>query len=332
MNTRQQRLLKEAKIKPSKVNIKVKKQKSKSDQSIDDFWQKFVRKGRGKREFERNVDLISVEESDSRIISFLITLALLVTIVATILTLVFIIKTNDVKTEKSFPIFSPNTHEIIGKMKVPNIAITYDNGTVIKILFENSLKITKIEKILQLPRSKKYFMFSYKGILYFVFAEPTRKMIQYHPTLNQKGHEVVLKSDIFPSFDERKLFALDIGIQVGNKFWLMKKRPLNGMINAFGMERVENSSYLWYHVRQKWIKGPDILLKMEDEMCLVSLNRSSVMLIGGFSSDPDLANYFAIRKVLVYDFETFGWSHYPDLNVTMYHCTAALYITKTYVR
>ena len=329
MISTQNRLLRKAR----EYNSKAKQRKSKSDQTIDILWQKFVKKGRGKREFERNVDLISVEESDSRIVSFLITLALLVTIIATILTLIFIIKRSDSKTEKNLLINSQNIIKSMGKMKIQNIAITYDNGTVVKVYFDNSLNITKMEKLLQLPRSKKYFMFSFKGVLYFVFAEATRKMIKYHPTLNQEGHEVVQKSDIFPAFDEQEPFALEKAIQVGNKVWLMRKRPQNGMIYDFVMNRVENSSYVWYHVRQKWIKGPNILLNLENEICLVTLNRSSVMLIGGLlGTNLDLSNYFSIRKVLVYDFEALKWSHYPDLNVPFYHCTAAMYFSKSYTR
>ena len=131
--------------------VKIKKQKVITrEHKIDLLWNKLVRKGVRHLEYERNVDLISVEESDSRIISFFIALALLVTIVTTILTIIFILAIDNSKAP--FKYWETNTQETNlrnDEIIIPNLVIIYDNGTVVQASFGKSMNIVKMEKILQ---------------------------------------------------------------------------------------------------------------------------------------------------------------------------------------
>ena len=192
----------------------LKKHVAKNEYKIDSFWKKFVRKGGRKLEYERNDDLISVEESDARIILFLIIFAFLIAIIATILTILYIIATNDSPLVKYLGTISNEVKVLNEKMSIPNLGAIYDNGTVVQVYFDKSINIAKIEKIIQLPRSKKYFMFSYQRSLYLLCAEAYRKMTKYHPTLNREGHEIVEKSDIEKYFAGWKLFDIMNAIQV----------------------------------------------------------------------------------------------------------------------
>ena len=177
-------------------------------------------------------------------------------------------------------------------------------------------------------------MFSHQGVLYFLYAEPTKKMTRYHPTLNREGHELVQKSDIGRYFANWELYDIVNAIQVGNKLWLPGRRPFSSLLNTYGYGQNDPSSYTWYHVRQKWIRGPKIPLYTKGEICLITLNHSSVMFVGGEYTNLDPSIIETIKKVHVYDFESFESIQYPYLNLydIMFHCSGALYINKYYQR
>ena len=58
------------------------------------------------------------------------------------------------------------------------------------------------------------------------------------------------------------------------------------------------------------------------------------MFVGGAYTNLDPSIVETIRKVHVYNFETFETIQYPDLNLNdlMFHCTGALHINKYYER
>ena len=86
---------------------------------------------------------------------------------------------------------------------------------MLQAYFGENLELVKIKEILQLPTAKRYFTMTYKSTLSVAYSDVTRKMTQYHPKLNEKGHITIPGSGIHPQFDDWDGYYATQAIQVG---------------------------------------------------------------------------------------------------------------------
>ena len=143
------------------------------------FWKQFVRAGKGGiREYDKNSDVISIEESNVRIIYFQLVFAFLASFIASILATSYYSESS--KTFTSQPYVDPEVVQTVSnKVIISQLVVIYDNATIILLEFDHYLNIIKTTKLLDLPKSKRYFGFYYKGILHVFFNEFTRKVTKY---------------------------------------------------------------------------------------------------------------------------------------------------------
>ena len=294
------------------------------DSTVDKVWRKFVRSTRKVNEYEKNEDVISVEESESRLIWLEIVLATISSLLASS----FMIQYWSQNSSNSQTIYSPGyipKDDVINSIGIQNLALVYDNGTLVRIHFDKNLTVSNTKTILQLPSANDYFTMTYKSMLSIAYSDVTRKITQYHPNLNENGHLTVPNSGIDPHFDDWKDSRAVDAIQVGSKFWLLGQKPKYSKFTTFTInaERVPNS-YIWYQHKQKWNRGPNLPTEFfRHYICSSALNSSAALLIGG----NDYVNVTQ-RLVFVYDFQSKSWFQYPDLMlddpVDMWYCTATL--------
>ena len=293
---------------------------------VEKVWKNFVRSTVRENEFEKNEDVITLEESESRIINIEIFLAIMFSLIAsTIATHHLLYNSNEVDLKHSPQnVISDKEHSV---MTIANLALIYDNGSLVQAYFDRNLEVSMTKELVQLPKAKAYFMMTYKSTLLIAYSDATRKMTQYDPNLNENGHATVPKSGIDPVFDDWEGFYSFHGIQVGSMFWLLGRRAKNkNMAFMIGGE-LQPQTYIWYQNRQKWIKGPDLHSSFFNiNFCAVSLNSSSVMIIGGYSMSENQ------RLVFVYEFQLKSWIQYPDIlfdrYLSMWHCSAIVMMDK----
>ena len=299
------------------------------------FWKQFVRAGKGGvREYDKNSDVISIEESNARIIYFQLIFAFLASFIAAILATSCYSESS--KTFTSQPYVDPEEVQTVSnKVIISQLVVIYDNATIILLEFDNYLNIIKTTKLLDLPKSKRYFGFYYKGILHVFFNDFTRKVTKYHPKLNKEGHTEIPKSGIADFIDTLQNNWVDTkqftyGIQVGDKFWMMGRRLNHATFNAV----FDHNSYIWYHKRQIWREGPQIHSSIHDYFCATALNSSHVIIIGGYLEKG--VNQTNQRRTFLYNFLESSYSEYPSLELdfqdNMFHCSATLYFEKEYSR
>ena len=238
------------------------------------IWQKLVRIPKGKREFEDNNEVISKEESKQRIVLLFLICSVFLNITATLLTVIYY---NTIPSIIKMVDLNIDNHKGLREYPVQQLVMIYDNGTVMQTYFDNTMKITKFTKILQLPKSEKYFTYSFKEVLHFEFSLSNIPITQYHPNLNQEGHKVIPKSAIDV---EEMGYKINEAIQVGNMLWVAGRVEI--FIGHVFSENLDLRSSIWFMERQKWIKGPNIKNEFFKDLCLASLNSSAVMFIGGY--------------------------------------------------
>ena len=195
---------------------------------------------------------------------------------------------------------------------VPNLVVVYDQGAVMKITFDKTFQIIKTQKLLQIPKSKSYFAYSYKGLLYLAYDKLSRKMTKYHPALSKSGFRLVENSGMDPEIhDWESNESVNHVVQCGAKNWFLGKVYYYQL--AF-VDTTMHDSYIWYQKRQKWKKGPKIQPQFYGIFCACAINRTSVMVMER-KNDPFDWPIFAesILSVFVYDFDSARWTTYPDL-------------------
>ena len=295
--------------------------------AVEKIWKKFVRSAWKMNEYEKNEDVITREESESRVICLEIVLAIICSLIASSFAKLYCQRTsNNVQLIYS-PAYVP-INKTSSSVTIQNLAMVYNNGTLVQAYFDRNLEVTKLKEIIQLPTAKNYFTMTYKSILSIAYSDATRKITQYHPNLNENGHATVPKSGIDPVFDDWEGYYGVRAVQVGSKFWLLGRKPKLRFESFTTNGIFKPETYIWYQRRQKWIRGPDLPSSFsQDVFCAFALNSSSAMLIGGIEGFENQ------RLVFVYDFQSMAWFRYPDLMlddfIIMWYCTATIILDKS---
>ena len=303
-----------------------------SESIVDKVWRKFVRSTRKVNEYEKNEDVLTTEESESRLICLEIVLATISSLLASSFAILYWKQNSNHIQLMYAPPYVPKD-EMINATVIQNLVLVYDNGTLLQVYFGKNLEMSNFKKILQLPSANDYFTMTYKSRLSIAYSHATRKMTQYHPNLNENGHITVPNSGIDPTFDNWKdCLAVD-AVQVGSKLWLLGQKPKYHINANFHFKFYRPESNIWYQRRQKWRNGPNLPAEFfHHYLCSSALNSSAVLLIGGKDYDPSQ------RLVFVYDFQSSSWFQYPsivDKDGFMWYCTATLVsdkFTSRYIR
>ena len=164
-----------------------------------------------------DVDTITTEESDNRIVICEVFISLALIFISTILTVVaYYIK------KSTIPIlFVPHiTKADTQGYPVPHLALIYNDGRVVDMSLNESISPSRND-LLQLPKDEAYFGFSDQfGSLNLISSSLTRSITEVHP---DTGHQIVpnsiaVKKDEIEYINEMHGFTQ--GVQFGNKFWV----------------------------------------------------------------------------------------------------------------
>ena len=300
----------------------------KSTAKIDTIWKHLIRPNKNnRREYEINIDLISEEESNIRIINFLLISGMLIGVIATILTIIY--PSLQTETQKmSWDTLIVENEFNISNMIVQQLAIIYDNGSVVQAYFDRHMNITHVKPIMQLSKSDYYYLFFYNGILNLASSDLRKKMIRYHPNLNNLGHEIIPNSDMDLELHEYNIQDIfEHGIHFAQMFLFTGslRNFYYQDYHASGFARMNLHTYMWNLNKHRWVQGPYLLPLFEQnhKFCLAALNRSVVMFLVDIETD---------QQAFIYDFDAKQWVLFPsfklDLGENMHYCTAAVYIDK----
>ena len=171
-------------------------------------------------------DIISKKESQNRILWFAIVFQILIAILATSLTIVFI----DTKNQSSILIL-PNITEPLGlkEFAIQHVALIFQDGSIYDISLNENVSNSK-QYVMKLPADDFYFGFSNPSEgLQLISSSLSRTITKYNSKLGHKTIVSSLPKKWFKSCDEHyEIDCMDLmfseGIQVGNVFWLWSKK------------------------------------------------------------------------------------------------------------
>ena len=223
------------------------------------------------------------------------------------------------------------------KIPVPHIAVIYNDGSVYDVSLEESISPSR-NLLLELPKEedikgRRYAYQDHIGTLYFISSTISRPIIQYYYGF---GAIATLSSHKFKDLDFK--FRLDLGTQVGNKFWLFGfAYHHQTMIGGHGWDDLDfglglnqdqlsyRTTYIWYTRRQKWIEGPVLFYGISSPWACTGINATSAVFVS-YQPNP--------TRAYVYDFVQEQMFDYPVLPQSVRNLQdhfAALYALTTLI-
>ena len=170
----------------------------------------------------KDEDLISEEQSESRLTWFGITSSciLLLVVIAQCTHLLVILWP-----EKPPIIVQPDlpTDKFLRKFPIPHLVTVSKSGEVYDFSFAENVSPSR-GFLFKLSKAEHYYAFSdQKGVLHFVDSQLKRAITRYHPKLNKQGHQIIQNS------------ALDSGphiyiqsLLINGFFWLFGQTEFGG--------------------------------------------------------------------------------------------------------
>ena len=206
------------------------------------------------------------------------------------------------------------------------MALIFDEGNVWH--FSINRKGPKVkEMLLKLPKSINYFGYSDdRGILYFFHSDGRKPITKFHKSLSKEGHKTIQKS----KHNDMVSVEYGNGLLIGIWFWTFgilfqfQNNPKNELAE---LEPGENfQTKIWSTKRSVWMKGPHLIGKDTNffsyttfqALIGVALNRTSVILVGGYVYDSHKRTYHR-DKVFIVNIQNNIWTKYPDLPSNWYN-------------
>ena len=210
------------------------------------------------------------------------------------------------------------------------LALIFDEGYVWHFSINREGPKVK-EMLLRLPKSRYYFGYSDdKGILYFFHSDERKPITKFHRSLSKEGHKTIKKSKRNDIEDMEYANGLLIGVW----FWeygLFSQLLFLDVVRDPYTDAIFKTE-IWSTKRSVWIKGPHLIGK--DQKCFsyksfepnfdaltgIALNRTAVMLVGGFVYN-NCTGMIHRDKVFTVNIQNNVWTKYPDLPSNWYNDT-----------
>ena len=276
-----------------------------------------------------DVDTITYEESEKRIIGCELVSAFIFGLVATILVAFYhdpVLRFNHLQViQPGSPLKEESSYQV--GFPVPHVALIYEDGSVFDISLYNQVSPSR-NFLFKLSQDKAYFGYVEElEVLHFISSTIARKITRYHDPF---GHQTIPQS--VPKAIHRDDSYYTHGLRMGNKFWVWGASYKNEQL--FDLP-VRPQTYLWYIKRQKWRRGPimppDFIFYLEKPTTSTAINQSHVLIVSrsDWKSDGFLHGF-------VYDFEREKWTLYPSVtsdilypdHTFLQHCSLATLISK----
>ena len=255
-----------------------------------------------------NEDLISKEESENRIILIEIALAILLSIPATVLTILICIEWSWTLPIIVTPNLSKPPEKLIKGFPAQHVALIYSDGSIYDISLTQN--VSDNELLLKLPKDEHYFGYANgQGVLTFISATLSRPMTQFydskHNVIPNSGQKLKCPTNYFSK-----------GIQVGNMFWVWglvwrKEFEMNAQFNT-----VDTTTYIYYWKRNIWKKGPDLIPGASGPKTSTAINATSVIMIFDVDHSVGTQKFFRTHDVVatyIYNFARNHWTKFPSV-------------------
>ena len=264
---------------------------------IEAVWMKDV-----KRFVDEDIkeDIITYEESESRLIKIGLFTAFFLALGSSILALLF-------GTNASVYVFLPSgSNQPKSKFPIPMVGLLEREGNGLLKIYTLTKSLALVENwSINLPKQKntntdsnlfkwqtfdKYLACPDQKTLHIISGDMNKNVIMVH---SNKSHRTIPNSKI-PHTKSMTDF-----VRVGNIFWIFG--GFGGIQSVF-WDILDNKTLIWSMTKQKWLEGP-ILPHGFFGGCGIALNRSTVMLLVHPSKGVDEVCIHA----WIYDFQVQNW-------------------------
>lgn len=217
------------------------------------------------------------------------------------------------------------------------VALIDSNSTVWQLSLTNFVP----EKLIKLPRSKKYFGYADRnGVLYFIDGAMEKKVTQFHPdsgklkTINSKyfkdscnKHNDTFQScsGHFEDMDDGLLYKE--WAQFGQNYWIFFRVQIHHQIFTPNGGSARNT--VWSPSKMRFFEGPQFPLRIFETLllstyanipispfCYVNMNRTHVLFFAMSRDDnvlDNIADIFHGKRVFLVDILMEKWIEWPHL-------------------
>ena len=211
----------------------------------------------------------------------------------------------------------------------PQLALVMENGSVWDIRSNDQFKTIGKNLLIQMPKSKNYYhtFLTNNRVLNFVKDDISSNIIQYQKSLNDQNHNKIKKSSVefedkinagfsdFSGSTNVNLFdglSFKHGIKIGLMFWLVfSQYPVYNP--TYQNPTLKSSTMLWFSNKQRWRRGPDLLLSEEPfaNFCSSSLNSTAILFV--FIGNT----HTFVTDVAIFNFQYKVWTDIPRMKETL---------------
>ena len=237
---------------------------------------------------------------------------------------------------------------------MPHVALLYQDGSIYDLSLHEDLSPSR-GFLFKLPKDEGYFGYSDpEGVLYLISATIYRKITKYHRhfnhrTIKNSGASFVDYDYGTITIDLSSQYFFGQGVQIGRKFWVMKKLHKSQWSSSLGWEGAGQScdltenSFLWDMIDKRWDTASSVGLKnnqhchCQNGWCLpsglakgvVAINASAIL----FVYDPEYENdMYDIEKNEIVKYpammdqnQSIWWNQYYN---EIYQSSLATLVTK----